>query len=37
MDSIIDTNYKHAKIVLEDFGLQNQRQCYDLHVQSDAL
>lgn len=37
MDSIININYKNAKRVSKDFGLQNLDQYYDLYVQRDTL
>ena len=37
MESITDTDYKHAKRVWEDSKLQNQGQYYDLYVQNDTL
>ena len=35
MESITDAEYKHAKKVWEDFGLQNLGQYHDLHVALD--
>ena len=37
VESITDADYKHAKRVWEDFGLQNQSQYHELYVQSDTL
>ena len=37
MKDITDTDYKLAKIVWENFGLQNLAQDHDLYVQSDTL
>ena len=37
MESITDTDYKHAKRIRKDFGLQSLGQYYVLYVQVDIL
>ena len=37
IENITDADKKHAKRVLEDFKIQNQRNYHDLYAQSNAL
>ena len=37
MESITNADFKHAKRVWKDFGLQNLVQYFDMYVQSDTL
>lgn len=37
MESILDTDYKHVKIVSEDFRITNLGEYHDLYVRSDTL
>ena len=37
MENIMDTNYKHVKIVSEDFRIKNLGEYHDLYLRGDTL